>query len=120
MLELPNLRYMFRWAGKIMPEVEKVQGELLFLDKKQLLFHNVGRKKGFSEGNKYSQISNTKDKKSFHVSVCDKSFKTLPSFVHHLTTENDFPLPKDMDIRKNALEKSKTARLGQSKKVQHQ
>ena len=41
-------------------------------------------------------------------------------FVHHLTTENDFPLPKDMDIRKNALEKSKTARLGQSKKVQHQ
>ena len=63
-----------------MPDVEKVQGELLFLEKKQLLFHNGGRKKGFSVGNKYSQTSNIKDQKSFHVSVCDKSFKTLLSF----------------------------------------
>ena len=103
-----------------MPEVEKVQGELLFPDKKQLLFHNVGRKKGFSEGNKYSQISNTKDKKVFMSQFGIKVSKHFWVFVHHLTTENDFPLPKDMDIRKNALEKSKTARLGQSKKVQHQ
>jgi hypothetical protein len=39
--------YMFQWAGKIMPEVEKVQGELLFPEEEQLLFHNVGRKKSF-------------------------------------------------------------------------
>ena len=111
---------MFWWAGKFIPEVEKVQGELLFPEKKQLLFHNVGRKKGFSEGNKYSQISNTKDKKVFMSQFGIKVSKHYWVFVHHLTTENDFPLPKDMDIRKNALEKSKTARLGQSKKVQHQ
>ena len=45
----------------------------LFPEKKQLLFHIVGRKKGFSEGNKYV-FSNFKyyRQKRFHVSFAIK------------------------------------------------
>ena len=51
-----------------------------FLKKNQLLFHNVGRKKVFLRETNILKFQILKTNKSFHVSVCHKSFKTLLSF----------------------------------------